>query len=645
MKQTLVLSLLFLITPSLYAQDTLSIKVDSTFIENDSLLIQKVDSTFTDTTAVDSGRAITTAKVDTLTPLYQEPLSVNSTFITRSEILKTDYRYTENLFKLFPLSFLNEHGLLGYPDELYLYGVSNYGTSFFKDGIFDNNRLTWFMDLNTVQAENIDSIEIIPSPRAFLYGPYNRAAAVNFISKDEISIIPYTRVKYYEGPYGEAMIDGIFNSMIFNQLVLNLDVTNRKKDLSYQNTDFSYWHVSSKLKYIFSNSLNLTGSYEHLISDVGLNGGVDIDSITSFTTDINTYLYPISAPVKYMTRRYYNNQNNFKLRLFGKLLNNFNTDANVYHKIIQTEIIDPSINYTLLKNEVTGASLKQKLLVSFAELKLNGDYEYSKLHYINSDTTASNDYLYKFNNFSVSGIISAYFADSLLTPSFFYKISGETEINTGSTTSSNGSGFDLSFNLYDNFKLYFGYSIYETNRTSGNSANTEAGAELNIESLLLKFNLFSRKDVTVVSRVPFQPDYNFGSISGAGLQLNYTLWNFSLQTQSSFYYNKENNYYLFPRFQFTGGLYYINRLFNDNLDLKTGFTYYYFGKKDAVPTAGFPGVSAANRIDFMLAGEIQKSAMVYFTFENILDSKYYLVPYYPTLERSVRFGLAWELFN
>ncbi|NCO31863.1 hypothetical protein GW891_03585, partial [bacterium] len=78
------------------------------------------------------------AQVDTLTPLYQQPFTVNSSFITRREFLKTDYKYTPNLFDLFSLSFLNDHGLAGHPDELFLYGVSNYGTSYFKDGIYDN---------------------------------------------------------------------------------------------------------------------------------------------------------------------------------------------------------------------------------------------------------------------------------------------------------------------------------------------------------------------------------------------------------------------------------------------------------------------------------------------------------------------------
>ena len=643
-KQVLLLFICLSLTHPLTAQDTLNTIHDTTYITGDSLLISSYDSTFVDTTKSLMGEDVA-AQVDTLTPLYQQPFTVNSSFITRREFLKTDYKYTPNLFDLFSLSFLNDRGLAGHPDELFLYGVSNYGTSYFKDGIYDNDRLTGFLDLNSVQSENIDSIEIVPSPRAFLYGPYNSAAAVNFITKDEISIIPYSRVKYYEGAYGEAMIDGIYNSVIFKKFVLAVDITNRKKDRSYRNTDYGIWHVTAKLKYLLSNSVNLTGSYEHVNSDVGLNGGVNIDSILAFTSDLNTFLYNNSAPVNYLQRRYENEQHNFKLRLFGKLFNTSNSDINVYHKIYQNEIINPIVDYNLYRNEISGAAVRQKLLVSFAELSLNGNYEYSKLKYLKSDSLFFNEYDYKYNNYSASGIVSAYFADSLITPSFFYKISGEKELNSGLSASSHGSGLDVFFNLYDNFKLYFGYSIYETNRTSGNSASTEAGASLNFENLYLKLNLFSRKDFSVASRIPNQPNFNFGSINGAGLVLNYSFWNFNVQTQSSIYYNKENLYYLYPQFQFSGGLYYTDKLFNDNLDLKTGLTFYYYGKKDAYTLLNLAAVAPSNRIDFMLVGEIQQSATAYFTFENILNSEYYLIPYYPMLERSIRFGVAWEFLN
>lgn len=642
MKQ-LIIFLLLAAAPLMRSQDTTRIFRDSLLVPNDSLLINRQDTTSADTVkALLEGEAIA-AEVDTLVPLFQDPLSFNSTFITRREIEKTDYRYTGNLFKLFPLSFLSDHGLAGYPDDLFLYGISNYGTAYLKDGIFDNHRMSWYLDLNTVQSEYVDSIEIVRAPRAFLFGPYNRAAAVNFITKDEISVIPYSRIKYIEGPDGEAMIDGIFNSVIFKKFVLGIDITNRKKDISYKNSESSLWHITAKLKYIWSNSVNLTGSYEHVNQSYGINGGVNPADIPA-SRDLRAALYEYTAPVNFLFRTGENEQHNFKLRLFGRLFNNFNSDFNVYHKINLSEVSDNEFShYRLYKSEVTGASLTQKILVAFAELKVNGNYEHSLLRYNAADTTLVSSSIFKFNNYSLAGIASAYFADSLITPSFFYKINGEKELNGGNTSVAHGSGFDVTFNLNNNLKLYFGYSIFETAFASGNSANTEAGAEVSFDRVYLKLNLFTRKDIQIASRIPNQPAYSFGSLNGAGMVFNFSLWKFGLQTYSSYYYNKENNYHLFPQINFTGGIYYFDKLFNDNLELKTGFTFYYSGKKDAF--GNIPAVSAANRLDFMLAGEIQESAIAYFTFENIYDTQYYLIPYYPMPSRSIRFGVAWEILN
>jgi hypothetical protein len=54
---------------------------------------------------------------------------------------------------------------------------------------------------------------------------------------------------------------------------------------------------------------------------------------------------------------------------------------------------------------------------------------------------------------------------------------------------------------------------------------------------------------------------------------------------------------------------------------------------------------SSNQIDFFLAGQLQERAILYFVFENLLNSKYFIVPYYPKQERSVRFGVAWEFFD
>ncbi|WP_407930378.1 putative porin, partial [Ignavibacterium album] len=87
-------------------------------------------------------------------------------------------------------------------------------------------------------------------------------------------------------------------------------------------------------------------------------------------------------------------------------------------------------------------------------------------------------------------------------------------------------------------------------------------------------------------------------------------------------------------------------LFDNNLDLKAGFIFTYFGKQNfsSVETRIIK-VPSVSRLDFSLAGEVRKAAIVYFIIENIFDKKYYLTPYYPMPERNFRFGIAWEFLN
>jgi len=100
------------------------------------------------------------------------------------------------------------------------------------------------------------------------------------------------------------------------------------------------------------------------------------------------------------------------------------------------------------------------------------------------------------------------------------------------------------------------------------------------------------------------------------------------------------------KFRFASGIYFKDTLFNSNLDLKTGFLLNYFGSQK-ISFSGFEyqTVKSSYRIDFTLAGEIQNRAIVYFTWENLLDEEYYIFPYYPMPERHIRFGVAWEILN
>ena len=159
----------------------------------DSLLNQNTqtipDTNFVqidDTTAVSDSILTTKVKSDTIAPIQGIPLTDVSTIINKRTFLFDQYRYTGDLLRSFSLNFTKDLGFIGYPNETFIYGVGNSGISYLQDGVFLNNRYTNSLDLNLIQSEDIDSIEIVPSPRGFLYGPYNNPVTVNFITRDFI---------------------------------------------------------------------------------------------------------------------------------------------------------------------------------------------------------------------------------------------------------------------------------------------------------------------------------------------------------------------------------------------------------------------------------------------------------------------------
>jgi len=121
-----------------------------------------------------------------------------------------------------------------------------------------------------------------------------------------------------------------------------------------------------------------------------------------------------------------------------------------------------------------------------------------------------------------------------------------------------------------------------------------------------------------------------------------------------------------PKFSSNGGVYYIDTLFNNNLKLKTGFNYYSYGSRYEQRFDFEKGISSSYlfdtsngiysqiglteftpslQIDFFLAGRIQESAIIYFTWENLLNSQFSVVPFYPIQPRGLRFGVTWEFLD
>ena len=122
--------------------------------------------------------------------------------------------------------------------------------------------------------------------------------------------------------------------------------------------------------------------------------------------------------------------------------------------------------------------------------------------------------------------------------------------------------------------------------------------------------------------------------------------------------------YLLPEYYLKGGIYFSDSLFNSNLNLKAGFNTTAVGVQNLYSydfetntllswySISFGGQIQENAtlmpsivFNFLLIGEIQDRATIYFTFENLFDKQYYVVPYYLKQGRGIRLGVSWEFLN
>lgn len=632
-----VLTFLF-VSYQAFSQTWNSTQSDTTILVDDANMIDTIETT------------IDSLKIEEpIKPIFSKPFSQQSTFITRTDILRNDYRYAGDYFRAFPLSFERSYGFIGQPNDISLYAAGMTSTSYFMDGV--PIRVS---DFNHIQSEDIDSIEIVPLPRGFLYGFAANPVSVNFLSKDIIPTQPYSRIKYYEGPFGEVFIDGIFSMNLFKDLIASVDITNRKVDDSYKNSAFSIWQVKTKLRYNLSDDVNLIGSYYFSKSETGINGGVNVDAIMQTTQDINSILFNETlAPVYYENNSLNFKQHNFGLKILAKSFENFFTDLSFNYNFNHKE----NIRYLALKrtigifkNKTFDVLLNQNWSLSPINLSLRAGYQYWKYNPIYlSDDPFDITHLYfipyNYNSFFISPQLSFNLLDSLIAPSIYFKhlsisqkqaITGEKGNNSFS-----GYGTDLFVNLTRQLNFYLGYSDFE---------NDLRDAKLSVFNL--KFNY--KADDNILSFESFNKRHWGANLWGIGFSGSYKIWRILLEGRFSHLLFKSYSIAEFlnlPETSFSTGVFYKDSLFNSNLDLKAGFLTKYYGKQDLdfliIPNKGFESndVPSSYTIDFTVSAEIQKTALVYFTWENLFNNKYYITPYYPMLQRNIRFGVAWEIFN
>lgn len=666
----------------IFGQETDSVYIRTAPVTGDSLMTTSDTlGVITDTAQIAAADSLKT-KIDSLIPIYKQTIIDSSVFsysYSGSALNMSEYRNAADWFNYFPNSSYRDPGYLGQPGEVLLYGAGWGETGWYNDGILLNNRYSNSFILNELLSESVDSVEISPLPRGFLYGTTNNSAAINFITKDFISKEPYSRIRFYQGPNEEGFIDAQFNARIHKRFNLFAEIENNSIDEFLDNTWFGQWKAAVKLKYYHSNSLNIIGKYDYQNSNTRLFGGINSQEIAGGLAVANDIQ---SAPVKYPLRYVKNTAHTFSLSFLMKHSPDLNGELTAYylsriaeHRDNETDTIRS--NWILRDNEYDayGAKLKERFTSDFLQAGIEAAYE--RLENKPAFFTEG-----KSSTMALSADAGINLFNNMLHPSLFGKI-----LRTYDKTYI-GFGADVTADFNKSFKLYAGSSIYQKpldeyerifsgynfSPADRENMSLQAGGSYVSDHISAGASVYIRKINNKL--IPaFRNDtlYNFSltkeeKITGANINIKLRLWRIFIEASANLY-DSDNSASFLPDYNGYSSLYFQDILFNKALDLKTGvnFTYslgqkYYYYNYEynratnyavsnnsslelITNTGNIYFDKDAVKLDLFLIGKIQERAILYFIYENLLDENIFIVPEYPLQSGGIRLGFAWELFN
>ena len=681
-------------------KDSLIAPRDTTIvIQNDSTVLADSSTVIIDTTlagiadslgAADSSmiKSDSTAAVprDTLRPIYYKgfgEVKKGGGRLTRNTLERLDYRFAGDYINYMPFGFLRNLGYVGRPSESFVYGLGNGSVSYMKDGVPINNRYQEALDLNYLQTEEIDSLETISLARSFFYNNSSQPVSVNVITRDVIDLKPYTRLRFYQGQNSEGFIDGMFSGYVMKRMNTSVRFTNQTVDSRETNSTLSNWHINAKIRYMPGNFINVITTYDYSKMNIDLNGGVDYDKIVEeYTPDEYTeILYSdIDAPVIFEDRYRKSTGHNFSVKTLMKFTDNIFTDISAYYQYYQDKFRQDE-NYT----DTTLATIKNNSTYNTLGIKLHHlvDYPFANLEVLAG--YERNDFDLDFNSSAdiidkvyAGGKLEGVFLDEHITPSVFAKYTNDDE------GGAMAYGFDAGLKINNSLSLYAGYSDVDRNSyqyltgdwiTDGFNTiqagvnfkcNWFAGSlsYINVDYNNYAFAVTSDVDSLKQSQAV---GYMYDDISYSGLNMagSFYLYKFQLRTNTTYYFDQSSSINKnIPSFSSFGGLYYVDSLFQGNLDLVAGVNYKFYGERNYLnydyqllqpiyyqtTSTGYQRINTAVidpnfQLDLFVSGRIRKHATVFIAFENILDEQYYIVPYYPMPGSGYRLGITWEFID
>lgn len=628
-------------------------------------------------------------KIDTLSQFHS------------SKLLWTDGRYFGDVLWNLPGLFLRDLGEPGKPGEVNAWGTDWRGVAILMDGRPINDPITGTYNLYDLPMEFMEQVEDFSGSEAPAESWNAPGMALNFVTHQYNSLRPITKIRYVQAPNNNLMSDGLFTQNIlhglnfmfgFQRLVSDGRFNGARTDAGFavpQGAIVDNWNVRTRLRYNFSDRLNI-GLTDFYFKDInGLNGGVlpyNPSALVPLTPqnvfdDVAAFVDSPNA-LETVSRR------DVSLLAVAKLFADSTsiTQGNAYYTHLLREYSNPGSEFALLAihnshyAELRGIRLQQSFHSDFQVSELGILAEHSQFASNGFfDSTAHGITL----NSSKRDISSVFFKSEIRPINLVrVNVSGRFDDYSSQSAPSFGAGMKLlPVPVAEFFGEYSQTYRFPTFQESSWIDSTilrpspiqkekhtfyRAGLNLHLGNAgLVSIAGFKR---SVDNAIVFQSAQtgqgspavriiNVSAVQTQGLSasLNTQVGPFALDATLlySTYTEHDTTKLLTPKVVGSGELSYQNKFFKDALNAKFGIRFHFMGDQRGVDfnpqlmlysensTGNVPSWSRLDLYAILKIGD----AYITLSYENLLNANYYVNLIYPMPDRTLRFGVNWEFLD
>ncbi len=555
-----------------------------------------------------------------------------------------------------PGFFINDFGLGG-RNTLTFNGMPGDNTGVYRDGVQMNDMLFGDFDIQGFSINEIERIEEISEVSSFFYGIHSSSKAINIITKDRFTPLPFTQLRFSQDREGSLFADVYYSQSFSRKTNLQLGITKHSLDGRYVNSDFNIWRGRGRLNFFLSPRANVKLNFYINNYDRGLNNGLIYSSSTDSLSNEDLAKVVLPNTKENIESYFYNTELTFRLFKNNKSLTKLNLSGSNFLR----KLNNPDSLTGLPSGYIHTSSYISSLTQSFnitnkksfdSDLMVGADFFYNAFnsdHFDGHNTFKKYYYSLRAKYEAKYNSVSAglFLRNDNIDERNFFNLGFETSVKAISKNS-----MELGFNAGVN-RIEYSANEFRSKLNGIKDAVIFTTPVYLIEGGM-KFSYRGFFANITAYRNEYETTYKgyFGSNATLGFI------NKNIDITSTLNYSEQDG--IVPKFFAKSDWAFKGKFFRNKLDLKTGFNFKYYNILYIVnqDQTSYSYSSTSDTFpnenqfvcDYYLGARIGK-AYINLTVANIFNSLVYNTYIFPLNDREgflnsiSRFTIVWDFIN